>query len=464
MLNNNLILFLGGVFLIVATASAQSSTDFSFPADSEIRQIILDRIENRKQSMGIVVGLVKAGERRFVANGLLDTDDRRLVNADTVFEIGSITKVFTGFLLADMIQRSEVKLDDPIAKYLPEEVVVPRRNGKEITLLELVTHTSGLPRMPDNFLPADTANPYPEYSVKQLYQFISNYQLSRDIGTEWEYSNLGYGLLGQGLERRKGTDYETLIQERILKPLGMSNTAIILSPKMEARLAIGHNLALETVKDRDSKALVGAGAFRSTASDLLTFLEMSLGINKSPLTSVVATTLAIRKPIGGNNEMGLGWLIMKNGEDEMIWHTGLTAGYTSFIGFLMKKKVGVVVLSNTSASIEDIGKHLLNPEIPLSPTLNQNIAITIDTNLYDAYVGRYRFNPDYILSVTREGDRLFMQANAYEKIEIFPKGEREFFSKAVETQIIFKLNDKGRAVSFTHYQNGGNAELYRIEE
>lgn len=126
--------------------------------------------------------------------------------------------------------------------------------------------------------------------------------------------------------------------------------------------------------------------------------------------------------------------------------------------------MGVVVLSNTSASVEDIGKHLPNPEIPLSPTPKQNIAITIDTNLYDAYVGRYRYKPNYILSVTRKGDSLFVQANAYEKIEIFPKGEREFFSKAVDTQIIFNLNEKGHAVCITHYQNGGGAELYRIEE
>lgn len=184
------------------------------------------------------------------------------------------------------------------------------------------------------------ANPYPDYSVKQLYQFISNYQLSRDIGTEWEYSNLGYGLLGHGLERRKSTDYETLIHDRILNPLGMRSTAIIPSPRIEARLAIGHNLALEAVTDRDSKALASAGALRSTASDLLTFLEMSLGIKESPLASVLAATLAVRRPIGGNNEMGLGWLVLKNGEDEMIWHTGLTAGYTSFIGFLKKKESG----------------------------------------------------------------------------------------------------------------------------
>src|SRR5205085_8424519 len=111
----------------------------------------------------------------------------------TIFEIGSATKVFTSLLLADMVQRGQVALDDPVAKYLPPTVKMPERHGRSITLVDLATHTSGLPRLPTNMTPKNQANPYADYSVEQLYQFLSNYQLTRDVGSQYEYSNLGGG-------------------------------------------------------------------------------------------------------------------------------------------------------------------------------------------------------------------------------------------------------------------------------
>ncbi|UJP05358.1 MAG: beta-lactamase family protein [Nitrosomonas sp.] len=187
----------------------QSSSNFHFPSDPEIRRILSERIEYHKQGTGIVIGIVEPAGRRIVAHGRFGIDDPRFVDGNTIFEIGSVTKVFTALLLADMVQHAEVALTDPIAKYLPEEVVVPQRGDKVITLVDLATHMSGLPRMPDHFAPVNPDNPYADYSVEQLYQFLSNHQLTRDIGTQWEYSNLGYGILGHILARRAGTDYET---------------------------------------------------------------------------------------------------------------------------------------------------------------------------------------------------------------------------------------------------------------
>ena len=166
------------------------------PSDTEVRQILVDRIDRDHQSVGIVVGLVGSTGRRVIAYGALDKGDSRLLNGDTIFEIGSVTKVFTSLLLADMVARNEVALNDPIAKYLPSDVKTPGRNGQSITLEDLATHTSGLPRLPTNFAPKDPANPYADFSVPQLYEFLSTYTLSRDIGSQYDYSNLGGGLLG----------------------------------------------------------------------------------------------------------------------------------------------------------------------------------------------------------------------------------------------------------------------------
>jgi len=152
-----------------------------------------------------------------MAYGTLEKGHMGPLNGDTIFEIGSISKVFTSLLLADMVNRKEVALDDPAAKYLPEHVRMPERSGKAITLLDLSTHRSGLPRVPGNLNPKDPTNPYADYSVDDLYQFLSGYTLPRDPGSEVEYSNLGGGLLGHILAHRAGTDYESLIRSRIAR-------------------------------------------------------------------------------------------------------------------------------------------------------------------------------------------------------------------------------------------------------
>src|SRR5271157_808540 len=176
------------VVTLIAGAAAQSVPESSLPKDSEIRQILTDRIDVQHQSVGIVVGIIGPEGRRVIAYGHLDKGDPRPLDGDTIFEIGSVTKVFTSLLLADMAKRGEVALDDPVAKYLPPTVKMPERDGRSITLVDLATHTSGLPRMPTNFSPKDPANPYADYSVEQLYQFLSAYQLTRDIGSQFEYS------------------------------------------------------------------------------------------------------------------------------------------------------------------------------------------------------------------------------------------------------------------------------------
>jgi D-alanyl-D-alanine-carboxypeptidase/D-alanyl-D-alanine-endopeptidase len=355
------------MILMASIVSAKSSSDPRIPSDSEIRRILSERIDERKQSVGIVVGIVGPEGRRLVAHGHFAADDLRTVNGDTVFEIGSVTKVFTALLLADMARRGEVELTDPVAKYLPEDVAVPQRADKVITLADLASHTSGLPPMPDNLAPMNSANPYADYSVERLYQFLSSHRLIRDIGARWEYSNLGYGLLGYALARRAGIDYESLVHDRILAPLDMESTAITLSAAMQTRLATGHDAALEAVPNWDLPTFAGAGALRSTASDLLTFLEMALGAKESPLFPALTATLATRRPTGIRDETaGFGWIIAKSGDDEMIWHNGGTGGYRSFIGFLPKAKVGVVVLSNTFTEVgvvDYIGQQLLNPDI-----------------------------------------------------------------------------------------------------
>jgi CubicO group peptidase (beta-lactamase class C family) len=199
------------------------------PDDASIRDIVKPRVDSGR-SAGIVAGVLDHGARRVVACG--SSGSSRPLDGDTVFEIGSVTKVFTAALLADMVARKEVSLDDPISKYLPAGMKTPTRGGRSITLGDLATQSSGLPRLPDNLAPKDPSNPYADYTVEKLYDFLSRYELTRDIGAMYEYSNLGVGLLGHLLALRAGTSYEELLTKRILQPLGMRDTAITLSPSM----------------------------------------------------------------------------------------------------------------------------------------------------------------------------------------------------------------------------------------
>ena len=431
--------------------------------DNDIRAILADRIDQQRQGVAMVVGVIDPSGRRTVAYA---KKGEGAVDANTVFEIGSVTKVFTALLLADAVKRGEVALTDPVSKYLPPDVKVPERSGKKITLVDLATHTSGLPRMPTNFHPKDPANPYADYTVPQLYEFLGTVVLTHDIGSNYEYSNLGGGLLGHALARRAGTDYETLVRTRILEPLGMKSTAITLSKSMKERLTPGHDPALHQVANWDLPALAGAGALRSTANDLLTFLAANIGLEKSPLAESMAAMIAARRPTGSPGlEIALGWHIWTRDGHEIIWHNGGTGGYRTWIGFEPKTRTGVVVLSNmsTNAGADDIGLHLLDPAFPLLAPPKQRHEVKVDAAILEKYTGRYQLAPTFIITITREGDQLYAQATNQPRFEIFAESEREFFFKVVDAQLTFVVDANGRATSIVLHQNGANAPGNRIE-
>jgi D-alanyl-D-alanine-carboxypeptidase/D-alanyl-D-alanine-endopeptidase len=451
--------------LLVAAAVLRGQV----PTDAEIRSILSDRIDKVRQNVGIAVGIVDANGRRFVSYGSFSVKDPSPVGNDTVFEIGSTTKVFTSTILADMVQRGEVSLDDPVARYLPADVKMPQRGGKQITLVDLATHTSGLPRMPANFKPKDPDNPYADYTLGNLFEFLSSYELTRDIGSQFEYSNMGAGLLGQALARRAGMDYEALVRARVTGPLKMENTRIALSAEMKSRLAPGHNGARQPTANWDLPTFAGAGALRSDARDMLTFIAAHLGYVESPLGPAMAAMTKVRRPAGGpQTDIALAWIVVKKEGREIFWHNGGTGGYRSFMGYDPKSRVGVVVLSNmsTGAGVDDIGMHLLDSSAPLaklSPLVTHK-EITLDPKIFDRYTGVYQLAPGITLAFTREGTQMFTQLTNQPKLEIFAKGEKEFFLKVVDAQISFETGEDGRATAATLHQNGRDQKAARVEQ
>jgi len=393
MITRRAVMFIAG--LVFASASAFSQV----PTDAEIHKVLVDRVGSENLGIGIVVGVIDSSGRRVIAYGSLAKNDNRRLDGNTVFEIGSMTKVFTSLVLMDMARRGEVALNDPISKYLPSTVKVPERNGRQITFADVSTQSSGLPRLPANMHPKDPNNPYADYSVQQMYDFLSGYQLTRDIGSQYEYSNLAVGLLGHVLSLRAGMNYEALIRSRISDPLGMADTRITLTPGMKARLAVGHSEAAAPVANWDLPTLAGAGALRSTANDILTFLAANLGFIKTPLAPDMADETSIRRPTTiPDTEIAYAWHIQTKDGKSVIWHNGGTGGYRTFMGFDPKARVGVVALANisTPAGVDDIALHLLNPGnalLKIAPP-TEHKEITLDPKTFDRYVGVYQLGPN----------------------------------------------------------------------
>ena len=438
--------------------------------NDEIREILAKRIDQQKQAVGIVVGVIEPDGRRVVAYGNLASGDPRPIDGDTIFEIGSITKVFTSLLLADMVNRNEVALDDPAAKYIPENVRMPERSGKSITLLDLSTHSSGLPPLPSNLKMKNPRNPYADYSVDDLYQFLSGYELPRDPGSEFEYSNLGGGLLGHVLACRAGTDYESLIGTRITRPLNMPDTGITLSSSMKQRMATGHAGMLAPAANWDLPTLAGAGALRSSANDMLMCLEAFLGYRESPLAPAMKAMLEVRRP-AGQGTIGLGWIIYSTDGREIAWHNGGTGGFRSFVGYDPEERIGVVVLSN-AGGVDDIGFHLLNPRLPIAnpEPPKQRTEVPIDPKLLDRYTGRYQLMPNLIFEITRDGDRLFAQGIgqvngqpvALPQFELFAEGEKNFFARVSDSQFTFETDPQGQATSLILHKGSRDMPAARL--
>ncbi len=328
---------------------------------NRVGALLAKRAERR---VGLVVGVRARGETGFWHRGLLPD------GPNTIFEIGSITKTFTATLLADMASEGVVALDDPVQHHLPTGVRLPVRGG-EITLEELATHRSGLPRLPKGLLwPAltrDRRDPYANFDEARLAAAVGATLPRREPGRKIVYSNYGMGLLGHVLALRAGTTYEQLIRARICEPLGLVDTWVETPESERRRVATGHTWRRRQTPHWHLAALVGAGGLRSTAADLLAFLGLHAATSEAPL-AVAAAETARPRAAWRKAEIGLGWLIVPPGRrlpwarprSTLLFHDGGTGGFRSFAGVIPDRDVCVVVLTNQAGSVGRLGLRLLD--------------------------------------------------------------------------------------------------------
>jgi len=295
---------------------------------------------------GVSIGVVQRGVQKIFAYGA--------AQPDSIYEIGSITKTFTGLMLSQIVLQGKVRLDQPVRELLPAGTVA-KPPGDEIRLVDLSTQHSGLPRMPDNFNPADRGNPYADYGTTDLYAFMSKHGVARPANAPFLYSNLGVGLLGQALANRAGTSYENLLEQEITLPLGMTETVVTMRSDLRSRFIVGHDANHQPASAWDLTSLAGAGAIRSSAKDMLTYLDANLHPEKYVATrSAESESMAaalrevheLREEAWWGDRIGLGWLY--DPSIHMYWHNGGTGGYTSYAMFNRQADYAVIVLSNTA--------------------------------------------------------------------------------------------------------------------
>jgi serine-type D-Ala-D-Ala carboxypeptidase/endopeptidase len=455
------------VCLAVILGAAAPAAQAAAVDEPSLHALLVERVDGLKRGTAIVVGISSPQGRRIVAYGRLSVDDSRKADGATVFEIASLTKVFTALLLADMTQQKRVKLEAPVSTCLPDGVKVPEHGGRQITFIDLATHTSGLPLRPDNLASQTALNKYAGYTVEQLYEGLAAFQLPRDPGGTFEYSNWGFGLLGNALAHCAGKKYERLLAERILEPLGMRDTTFAPSAAARSRLASPYDAELRPVPNEDFRAdgLQGAGGLYSTADDLLNFIEVFLGHGPEPLAASAATMLEPRRPgDDADTRMALGWRVSSLHGAQTIWSSGGSDGYRSFMAVDQQARVAVVALTNgrTHGGVDDIGWYVLDPRTSVARVHRW---ITLAADVLDRYVGRYRWDNGNFVIVTRQGADLVVKLTNQEPFRIRATAPREFFpEEGVEAQFMFSESGGGPAESLFLNQDGQSFKAARVAE
>ncbi len=424
---------------------------------------IIKTIENRIEggiTPSIALAIIDSSGVQYY-NFCKTSEDGTEADENSIYEIGSISKVFTGILLAQQVLDGDLRLQDKINDLLPDSIKVPVMGDKEITLGDLTDHTSGLPRMPENFAPANPNNPYADYTVAQMYEFISDYQPTRKVGAQYEYSNLAQGLLGHLLAMNRNTTYEELMIQTIANPLEMHDTRIEFTPSMLEHLAMGHSGG-RVVENWDIPTFAGAGGIRSSSADMAKFISANLGYVKTPLAEAMELSHQVRHHKAGNMSVAMGWHIRKGESGDVIWHNGGTGGYRAFIGFVKETGVGVVLLTNASVDNDDIGFYLLDSGSELAEVQAKSDAVDLPEATLEQYVGVYELLPEFKIRITKEGNQLFGQVTGQGRFEMYPENDTDFFLTVVKAEITFQLKED-IVESLTLYQGGQTIVGKKIE-
>ena len=404
--------------------------------------------------VGLSIGAVKGDEQVEVHLGRV-REGGPAPDGDTIYEIGSVSKVFTGLLLADGVVRQELRLDQPAQDLLPDGVTMPGWEDQPIKLIDLATHSSGLPRLPDNMLSVDKPDPYADYTSKLAHEFLNSHRLRRAPGTKHEYSNFATSLLGHLISDRAKASYDQMLNERITGPLKMEDTRVTLNDSMRSRLAEPHVGVGAKGVSWNFADLPGAGGIRSSTRDMLRFVGANLHPPEGEIGKAIDLAWKRHRP-GGATEpaMGLGWHFAGDGSTR--WHNGQTGGYHSMVLVNRQLDVAVVVLSNTAQmELDRLGNDLIRmlAGADVQPRTFEK-TVDVSEEKMKRFVGKYQLAPGFVFDVKLDNNRLMVRLANQPTLQVYPRSETEWFYKVVDATIKFSLDDDGKCNSLELHQNG----------
>lgn len=420
-------------------------------SDDEIKKILVNRVNDLsagEKKVGIVVGIVNTSGTRIISEGYMDEISQRKPDGNTVFEIASVTKVFSGLLVSEMAHKGEIKLNVPVSTYLSKDVKLPSQNGRQISMVDLATHTSGLPFMPD----------ITAASNKDLYSYLSSCKLNGEIGKTWDYSNTGYWLMSEAISHKTESTFSEFLHKRIMLPLELSSTGFTLTPAMQTNLATGLDASLQKaplmVDVPNYNLMPSAGLLYSTANDLLKVLSVSMGFEKKSIASVIDFSLSTSRPISGDKNQALGWIVLGKDSEKLIYHDGISAGYAACIMFSPKKKTGVVVLSNQATEVSDLAHHIMDPAFPLAnPKIEKRVKIKLDSRSLSNYEGKFRTGDGEIFILKQQDENLLLESPpdwGLPVLKIHPESITSFFMEELPMKIVFS-QETGKKESIMIY-------------
>lgn len=450
---------------LVSFASIEDSSPIPWPAIEKVANAFLQAESFPSLALGIAIG-DRVEYRTF--GRLTLAPDAKTPTVDTLYEIGSISKTYTGVLFADAVTRGVFALDAGLADHVPEGTVVPDEEETAITLAMLSNHSSALPRMPGNFMPRDGSNPYADYDAKRLYDALSLVTLNRNPGTRYEYSNYAVGLLGQILVDECGaTSYEALLRDRLLAPLEFRDTFITLDAKQIDRLAPGHTADLEPTSRWDFLALAPAGAIRASIQDLLKWGRVQYASDESPLGKAITLSHQLSfEDTTSHTKVGLGWHISPIG---VLWHNGQTGGYHSYLGIAKEQRIAVAGLGNAGTGdvdkVADYALALCMGKTPAEPVVTQPVEVS--EKELDALAGTFRLQGPVIFTIVVEKDGLkrpkglWAQLTGQPSVRVYPESATRFRYRVVDAALSFEV-ENGLAKAVTLHQNGRDQRCERI--
>ncbi|MCR6702473.1 MAG: serine hydrolase [Dokdonella sp.] len=426
--------------------------------DAQLRAVVDQRLAGDRTGACMAVAVI---ERDRVARSFACADpaqDKR-IDAKTAFEIGSVSKTMTAALLADLIAQGKAALDDPLADYLPEGTKVPAFQGQTIRLRHIVTHTSGLPALPSRMKTTDPADPYATLTERDLLDSLGDVTLSAAPGTGFEYSNFASMLLSLAVARRAGSDYETLLTTRLLRPLGMDGAYVSRAPS-GIRAAVGH-----TPNGRPTAAwtfpvdLAGVGGVRATLEDMVRYVQAELGRGDAPIVAAMAVT---QQPLSQSPPMGMNWMLMPVGERRVLVHEGGTGGFSSFVAVDRLRERGVVILSDTAwhsiGSLGSLGLHLVDASLPLGKPRK---TVAPDRALLDGLVGRYRIGDTLTMRLSQRDGALVIEPDGQGAHTMGYDDAGDFYP--LDFDAVLRPQRTARGYGFTWMQMGAELAAVRLD-